>query len=262
MPGVVCRSVVVNTVRSLVWELVCIKALSLAHCSSSWWWKRYRTSFSLVCHGNFSMLMTWCSSWTSRRNASPTSRHGRLVWKLKNTKFMVSSVGLDVQRNLVNIPVLPAARLSATTPSSTHIATCGSTRSVVVSLVDWWHTRTSAPGVMASLGLLTANQWLKWMLKAPSLIWRLLSAVWVTCCAPVALWPCHCRQMLCGLRKVQEIIACPHLQLGYAPWLRNMGIEHIRPRAATLQWLCHDPMDLCHQRPWWNTLFITQEPWH
>ena len=162
-----------------------------------------------------------------------------------------------------NNPVLPAARLSATTPSSTHVATCGSTRSVVVSLVDWWHTRTSAPGVMASLRLWTADQWLKWMLKAPSLIWRLLSAVWVTCCVPVALWPCHCRQMLCGLRKVQEIIACPHLQLGYAPWLRNMGIEHIRPRAATLQWLCHDPMDLCHQRPWWNTLsFTTQEPWH
>ena len=38
MHRAVCGSMV-NTVRSLAWEFVCIRALSLAHCSSSWCWK-------------------------------------------------------------------------------------------------------------------------------------------------------------------------------------------------------------------------------
>ena len=50
--------------------------------------------------------------------------------------------------------------------------------------VDEWAvhvTRTSSgPGVSASLSPLTADQWLKWIFKAPSLMWRLLSAIWVT----------------------------------------------------------------------------------
>ena len=58
IPGAVCGSMV-NTVRSLAWELVCIRALSLAHCSSSWCWKCCRVSSILVCHGSFSMPMTW-----------------------------------------------------------------------------------------------------------------------------------------------------------------------------------------------------------
>ena len=39
-----------------------------------------------------------------------------------------------------------------------------------------------------------------------------LSATLVICCAPVGLWQCHCCQMLCGLGKVQEPLACPNLQ--------------------------------------------------
>ena len=44
MPGAMCRSMV-NTMRSLTWELVCIRALPLTHCSSSWCWKGYRASW-------------------------------------------------------------------------------------------------------------------------------------------------------------------------------------------------------------------------
>ena len=57
MPGAVCGSIV-NTVRSLAWELVCFRILPLAHCSSSWCWKRCCVSSTLVCRGSFSMLMT------------------------------------------------------------------------------------------------------------------------------------------------------------------------------------------------------------
>ena len=41
------------------------------------------------------------------------------------------------------------------------------------------------PHVKACLCPATADQWLKWMSKAPSLMWRPLSALWVTCYAPV-----------------------------------------------------------------------------
>ena len=54
------------------------------------------------------------------------------------------------------------------------------------SLVDCWTSgTTSAPGVKVIPGPLTADQWLKWMSKAPSLMWGTLSAIWVTCCALV-----------------------------------------------------------------------------
>ena len=89
MPGAMYGSMV-STVRSLAWEFVCIRALSLAHC---------RTSSGLVCHGSFSMLMTWCSLQTPRMSVPRSSRHGRLAWKAKGsfwTKFMVSGVDLDV----------------------------------------------------------------------------------------------------------------------------------------------------------------------
>ena len=71
--------------ESLAWELVGIRALSLAHCSSSYCWKHCRTSSTLVFDGSFSMLMTWCSSQTSRRSLFPSSRHGRLAWKVKGS---------------------------------------------------------------------------------------------------------------------------------------------------------------------------------
>ena len=104
MPGALWGSMV-NTVKSLAWELVCIRALFSAHCSSSWCWKHCHASSALVCHGSFSMLMTCCSSQTPRRSVSPKLK--LKAWKagmeskglrfnMKKTKFMVSGVDLDV----------------------------------------------------------------------------------------------------------------------------------------------------------------------
>ena len=67
---------------------------------------------------------------------------------------------------------------------------------------------------------------------APRLKWKPLSAALVICCDSAIV--SKCCQMLCGLGKVQETLACPILQtpltqdtwqgvrglhsLGYAPW--------------------------------------------
>ena len=107
--------------------------------------------------------------------------------------------------------VLSAARVSATTQSSAHSASCGFT-SAPASLSDCWLTRTiSALGVKVNVGPSTADQWLKWFLKAPSVMRRLLSAIWVKCFALVlaltapmpldAVWP----------GQSLETIAGPHL---------------------------------------------------
>ena len=37
----------------LAWESVCIRILSLAHCTSSLHWMRFCQSFALVCRGSF-----------------------------------------------------------------------------------------------------------------------------------------------------------------------------------------------------------------
>ena len=71
-------------------------------------------------------------------------------------------------RNLTSTPVLSPVVVLATTPSSTHIACCGSTTGAVASLSDWWPTQTmSAAGVMVRLGPF------KWMSTAPCLLWSL-----------------------------------------------------------------------------------------
>ena len=144
MPGAVCGSMV-NTVMSLAQELVCIRALSLSHCSSSWCCKRCRVSSALVCHGSFSMLMTWCSSQTPRRSVSPSSRHGRLAWKVKGSVLTwrkpsswSTLLTWMSYRSQESIPVLSAARVSATTPLSACSASYGSTKDAAASLVDWW----------------------------------------------------------------------------------------------------------------------------
>ena len=115
----VCGSMV-STVRSLVWELVCIRVLSLAHCSSFWCWRRCHMSSVLVYHGSSSMLMTWCSSQTPKRSVSPSSRRGRLAWKVKgsmSTWRRPSSWFLVMtrmsSRNLASTPVLSAVGVSA-----------------------------------------------------------------------------------------------------------------------------------------------------
>ena len=56
-------------------------------------------------------------------------------------------------RNPASTSVLSAIVVLATTPSSAHRVCCGSTRSAVASLSDWWSTQTmSSPGVRVSLG--------------------------------------------------------------------------------------------------------------
>ena len=143
VPRAMCGSVV-STVRSLAWGLECIRALSLAQCSSSWCWKHYCTSSTLIYHGSFSMLMTWCSLWTPRRNVSPDSRHWRLAWNIKDSTAVwrrpsswSSVLALMFYKNQAGIPVLSAARVLATTPSSARIASCGSTRSAASGITGW-----------------------------------------------------------------------------------------------------------------------------
>ena len=64
---------------------MCIRTLPLAHCSSSRWWRRFHMSSALVCRRSFSSLPTCCSSQTPSRSVSPSSRHGRQVWKVKSS---------------------------------------------------------------------------------------------------------------------------------------------------------------------------------
>ena len=121
-----------------------IGTLPLAHCSSSRWWRRFHISSALVCRGSFSSLATCCSSQTPRRSVSPSSRHGRQVWKVKSSMstwrrptrpsswFLV--LAMLSSKNLTSTPVLPALGLSATTQSSPYSACGGSTRSAVASL--------------------------------------------------------------------------------------------------------------------------------
>ena len=58
----------------------------------SWCWKHFRVSSTLVCHGSFSTLMTWCSLWTPRRSVAGKG----LCLNTKKTKFLVSGVCNDV----------------------------------------------------------------------------------------------------------------------------------------------------------------------
>ena len=82
MHRVVCCSMI-SAVRILVWEFMCIRALSFADCSSFRCWKRFPMSSALVCHGGYSILMTLYEAQTPL-SVSPSSRRcGRLEWKVK-----------------------------------------------------------------------------------------------------------------------------------------------------------------------------------
>ena len=101
-------------------------------------------SSALVCRGSFSSLATCCLSQTPRRSVSPSSSHGRQVWKVTSSMstwrrpsrssswFLV--LAMLSSRNLASTPVLPDLGLSATTQYSAHSACGGSTRSAVASL--------------------------------------------------------------------------------------------------------------------------------
>ena len=115
---------------------------------------------------------------------------------------------------------------------------------------------------------------LKWMSTARCLMWKPLSAIQVICCAPVGgLWQCHCCQMLWGLRKVQETLACLNHQtpLTQDPWqdygacVRSAmlhGSETWVPKEPELRWLCRNSRWICVIRDRRNTLrFTATERW-
>ena len=84
---------------SLAWESMCIRVLSLAHCSSSWCWRHFHVSSARVCHGSFSTLMTWSSSDTQEEFISELKAwkagmesKGTYV-KMKKNKFLVFGDG-------------------------------------------------------------------------------------------------------------------------------------------------------------------------
>ena len=138
-PGVLCGSVV-STMRILVWELVCIKVLSFAHCSSFWCWRCCRVNSALVYHGSSSTLMTWCSSWTpncDQEECISKLKCGRLAWKVNGSvlTWRRSSWSLVMirmsSRNLASASVLSPVVVTAETPSCAHSACCGSTRHAV-----------------------------------------------------------------------------------------------------------------------------------
>ena len=203
MPGVVCGSMV-SAVRSLAWGLMCTRALSLACCSSSWYWKRFRVSSALLIL-SFFMLMTCYSSQTPRRSVSSSSRRERLAWKIKGPhvnmkmiEFLVPGAGLDLLKKSGKCPCAFCCCGVNSNSIECRNASCGSTRGVVVSLSNWWPTQTVfAPGVMARLSPLMAELWLK--LTAP-------------CCADHILPPdllcsgCVC--VLCVLCVVCCVRAC------------------------------------------------------
>ena len=103
----------------------------LSHCSSFCCWRRCGVSSTLMCHGSSSTLMTWCSSRTPKRSASPSSRRGRLAWKVKGSESTwrrPSSWSLEMarmsSRKLASTPVLSAVVVSTETLVLPMFAVC------------------------------------------------------------------------------------------------------------------------------------------
>ena len=114
--GAVCGSLV-NTVRSLAWELQCIRTLSLAHCSPSWYWRCCRVCSAPVCH--WELLYADELALIADTREECISRYGRLAWKVKgytSTQRPISwspVLTLMSCRKRASIPVLSTARVSA-----------------------------------------------------------------------------------------------------------------------------------------------------
>ena len=237
IPCVVWGSMV-STMRSLAWELVCIRALSLAHCSSSWCRKCFRTSFAPMCPGSFSTLMTWCSLWNNLGNVSLSSRPG--AWKagmeskglhvnVKKTKLLVSWV--LVSSGTQASSHVQCATVELSTTSLIGLSTnCESTRSAAASLVSFWPTQImSAPGVAAhhwqtsdSSGCRRHHAWCGCHFFLPG--WH--AGRWW------GLWQCHCCQMLRGLGKVQETcLAYSHHQALMAQVVQP-GVHGLHPLSS------------------------------
>ena len=127
---------------------------------------------------------------------------------------------------------------------------------------------TSSPDVKLSPGILTADQWLKWTSKAPSFMWKTLSAIWVTCHAlvravtmplpPDAAWPgenwrnyCLSSPLGISLLRCMARYTRP-VSARLCSMVAGRGIRTFGPKAASPQWPRHDLLDLWHHRSSWN----------
>ena len=136
------------------WKMLWNRALSLAHCSSSWCWKHYPMSSALLWHGSFFMLMTWLlitgtsEECISKFKEWKDGMEGkRLLANMKKTKFRVSGIDLYVLKKSSKYPTLFVVVVSVTIPSSVHSACCGSTRGAAASSIDWWQPNLCLPQV-------------------------------------------------------------------------------------------------------------------
>ena len=110
--------------------------------------------------------------------------------------------------------MLSAIVVLAATPSSVSSAACGSARGA-----DGWAAKTmSATGVMARFGPLMTELWSGYRQHHAWCEGHLLLPGWHVLWW--GLWKRHCRQMLHGLGKVPETLACPkHQTPAFAlPW--------------------------------------------
>ena len=244
---------------------VCVLSKNHQWRPEAWWWNEHVDEPIQENHA-------WIKAYKALKKGGKMAK-AEEAWRRPSSWSPVLT--LLFKRNQASIPVLSAARVLATTPSSAHSASCGSSRSAAASLSDWWLTQTtSPPGIKVSLDPSTAYQWLKWMLNAPTLMWRLLSAIWVTCCAlvvavtvplpPDAVWPGESSRSYClssppGTSHLRCVARCTwpvsaplcstvakhvaprskmkHLHPHYS---RNMAIRILRQSFAVGSWYVMD----------------------
>ena len=174
-PGVMCRSVT-GTMRSLAWELVCIRALSLAHCSWSWCWRRFHTSSTLLCvplellyTDDLVLILDTQEECISKLKAWKAGMESKgLCVNMKKTKFLVSGVGQGVLKKSGKYPC--AVSYSGVSNNAIQYSHC----------MLWVHKKCSGitkrlvanPNYVchrckATLGPAVAELWLKCMSTAP-----------------------------------------------------------------------------------------------
>ena len=127
-----CGSMV-SIVKSLVWEVVCIRVLSLVQSSSSF--------SALVCHGNFCMLMTWRSTQTPKVGLFPSSRRGRLAWlRVWKRPSSWSLVLAWCPQQIRHIHFAVCCSGVSNNSTECRSASCEFTISAAASSFDWWVT--------------------------------------------------------------------------------------------------------------------------
>ena len=147
--------------------------------------------------------------WPCAHHGHPDSRHGRLTWKVKgfmSTRKRPSS--WSPVFTLMFRQVSPYCLLQGC-----HSASFGSTRNTVAPLNDWSLKQTrSATGVKCVPTHQRQTNDSRYCQRHqawcgdPFLVSGWHAVLWWY------LWQRHCHQMLYGLEKVQETIACTHLQ--------------------------------------------------